>query len=207
MGSPPAPRYHHTAVVYGNSMFVFGGYTGDLHSNWTNKNDLHEYRFNTCTWIAWQFSPNSTKPVPRAAHGAAVYGDRLWVFAGYDGSVRLNDMWNTSLMPAEWHEGREWAEVAQMGDIPPPCCNFAMTVADGSMYVFSGSQSGAQVTNKVFQFDFDTVTWTRISTDHILRSSIHAPSKRFGHTMVAFYRNLYVFGGAGTSVLPNYLYW
>ena len=27
-GSPPAPRYHHSAVVFANSMFVFGGYTG-----------------------------------------------------------------------------------------------------------------------------------------------------------------------------------
>ena len=27
-GTPPAPRYHHSAVVYANSMFVFGGYTG-----------------------------------------------------------------------------------------------------------------------------------------------------------------------------------
>ena len=30
-GSPPAPRYHHSAVVFANSMFVFGGYTG-VHS-------------------------------------------------------------------------------------------------------------------------------------------------------------------------------
>ena len=29
-GTPPAPRYHHSAVVYANSMFVFGGYTGFL---------------------------------------------------------------------------------------------------------------------------------------------------------------------------------
>ena len=27
-GSPPAPRYHHSAVVFANSMFIFGGYTG-----------------------------------------------------------------------------------------------------------------------------------------------------------------------------------
>ena len=27
-GQPPAPRYHHSAVVFANSMFVFGGYTG-----------------------------------------------------------------------------------------------------------------------------------------------------------------------------------
>jgi len=33
VGQPPAPRYHHSAVVYGSSMFIFGGYTGDIHSN------------------------------------------------------------------------------------------------------------------------------------------------------------------------------
>ncbi len=26
-GTPPAPRYHHSAVVYGSSMFVFGNLT------------------------------------------------------------------------------------------------------------------------------------------------------------------------------------
>lgn len=38
-GQPPAPRYHHSAVVYEKSMFVFGGYTGDIfsNSNLTNK--------------------------------------------------------------------------------------------------------------------------------------------------------------------------
>ena len=42
-GTPPAPRYHHSAVVHEDSMamYVFGGYTGDLHSNSNlrNKND------------------------------------------------------------------------------------------------------------------------------------------------------------------------
>lgn len=38
-------------------------------------------------------------PVPRSAHGAAVYDNKLWIFAGYDGNVRLNDMWTISLLP------------------------------------------------------------------------------------------------------------
>lgn len=56
-GPPPAPRYHHSAVVNGSSMFVFGGYTGDIHSNsnLTNKNDLFEYRFPTAQWTEWKF--------------------------------------------------------------------------------------------------------------------------------------------------------
>lgn len=36
-------------------------------------------------------------PVPRSAHGAAVYDGKLWIFAGYDGNARLNDMWCISL--------------------------------------------------------------------------------------------------------------
>lgn len=37
-------------------------------------------------------------PVPRSAHGAAVYDGKLWIFAGYDGNARLNDMWTISLV-------------------------------------------------------------------------------------------------------------
>lgn len=56
-GTPPAPRYHHSAVVHGSSMFVFGGYTGDIHSNsnLSNKNDLFEYSFQTGQWIEWKY--------------------------------------------------------------------------------------------------------------------------------------------------------
>lgn len=96
--TPPAPRYHHSAVVHNNSMFVFGGYTGDIHSNsnLTNKNDLFEYKFLTGQWIEWKFTGKT--PVPRSAHGAAVHDNKLWIFAGYDGNARLNDMWTFPLI-------------------------------------------------------------------------------------------------------------
>ena len=53
------------------------------------------------------------RPVPRAAHGAAVYEDKLWIFAGYDGNARLNDMWTIPLVgdariPRHWEEVRGW---------------------------------------------------------------------------------------------------
>ena len=90
-------------------------------------------------------------PVARAAHGACVYDSKLWIFAGYDGNSRLNDMWTVSLTPRSMH----WEEVAQEGhgDSPPTCCNFPVAVARDSMFVFSG-QSGAKTTNNLFQFHF-----------------------------------------------------
>lgn len=201
-GTPPAPRYHHSAVVHEGSMFVFGGYTGDIHSNsnLTNKNDLSEYKFATGQWVEWKFE-GRCRPVARAAHGAAVYDGKLWIFAGYDGNARLNDMWTVSLIG----NNNQWEEVNQHGDIPPTCCNFALTVARDSMFVFSG-QSGAKITNDLFQFNFNDKTWVRISTEHILRGAPPPPEKRYGHTMVSFDRHLYVFGGATGQTLPNELH-
>ncbi|XP_040066020.1 leucine-zipper-like transcriptional regulator 1 [Ixodes scapularis] len=200
-GSPPAPRYHHSAVVHEKSMFVFGGYTGDIHSNsnLANKNDLFEYNFTTGQWIEWKFE--GRMPVPRSAHGAAVYDGRLWIFAGYDGNARLNDMWSMSLLG----DSRTWEEVPQRGDCPPTCCNFPVAVARDSMFVFSG-QSGAKITNSLFQFHFKDKFWSRISTEHILRGAPAPPTRRYGHTMVAFDRHLYVFGGTADSTLPNDLH-
>ena len=51
------------------------------------------------------------RPVPRAAHGAAVYNDKLWIFAGYDGNARLNDMWTVSLQGSH-HQARQWQQVS-----------------------------------------------------------------------------------------------
>ncbi|XP_028169005.1 leucine-zipper-like transcriptional regulator 1 [Ostrinia furnacalis] len=201
MGVPPAPRYHHSAVVHRSSMFVFGGYTGDIlaNSNLTNKNDLFEYKFQSAQWVQWKFT--GQEPVPRSAHGAAVYDDKLWIFAGYDGNARLNDMWTTNLVAPN----HQWERIEQKGQCPPTCCNFPVAVARGKMYVFSG-QSGAKITNALFQFDFETHTWTRVCTEHLLRCAGPAPARRYGHVMLAHGRHLYVFGGAADNTLPGDLH-
>uniref|UniRef100_A0A671YAU2 Leucine zipper like post translational regulator 1 n=2 Tax=Sparus aurata TaxID=8175 RepID=A0A671YAU2_SPAAU len=201
-GTPPAPRYHHSAVVYGSSMFVFGGYTGDIYSNSNlkNKNDLFEYKFATGQWTEWKV--DGSLPVARSAHGATVYSDKLWIFAGYDGNARLNDMWTISLQD---REHACWEEIDQSGEIPPSCCNFPVAVCRDKMFVFSG-QSGAKITNNLFQFEFKGHMWTRIPTEHLLRGSPPPPQRRYGHTMVAFDRHLYVFGGAADNTLPNELH-
>ncbi|KOB74829.1 putative leucine-zipper-like transcriptional regulator 1 [Operophtera brumata] len=190
MGTPPAPRYHHSAV----SMYVFGGYTGDIlaNSNLTNKNDLFEYR----------------EPVPRSAHGAAVYDDKLWIFAGYDGNARLNDMWTCSLLvPRSAHgaavyDDKLWIFTGSDGNarlndmwtcsllvsymfqdlrMGLPCTTISCGYSQGTTVTRASTtcglaaccgQSGAKITNALFQFDFET------------------------HT------HLYVFGGAADNTLP-----
>lgn len=200
-GTPPAPRYHHSAVIFGSNMLVFGGFTGDLYSNSNlqNKNDLFEYKFNTGQWTEWHIE--GRLPPARSAHGAAIYKNNLWIFAGYDGNKRLDDLWTiclTDLNP-------RWQEVQQSGDRPPTCCNFPVAVVKDSMFVFSG-QSGTKITNDMFEFNFLDQRWTRIPSAHLLRGAPAPPQRRYGHSMVAFDRYLYVFGGVADNTLPSDLY-
>ena len=199
-GTPPAPRYHHSAVVFNDSMFVFGGYTGDIYSNSNlrNKNDLYEYKFTTSQWINWEDRITGDLPPARSAHGAVIFNNRLWIFAGYDGHTRLNDMWSIDLTSTN----PQWEKIEQSGDSPPTCCNFPMAVVDNSMYVFSG-QSGAKITNNLYQFKFKERLWIRIRTSHLLRGTPAAPQRRYGHTMVAYRRALYVYGGSADGILDN----
>jgi len=43
-GNPPTPRHSHSAVVYNEYMYVFGGYDGKY------KNDLFKFSFLTNEW-------------------------------------------------------------------------------------------------------------------------------------------------------------
>lgn len=46
-------------------------------------------RLRVCTgWPHSSLTCCSRLPVARSAHGATVYSDKLWIFAGYDGNAR-----------------------------------------------------------------------------------------------------------------------
>ena len=46
-----------------------------------------------------------------------MFEGKLWIFAGYDGNARLNDMWTISLVGGAGETGaRVWEEVVQVTD-------------------------------------------------------------------------------------------
>jgi hypothetical protein len=132
-------------------------------------------------------------PTPRAAHGAVVYDSKLWIFAGYDGNSRLNDMWSIDLNVGP-NSIKAWTQIEQKGEKPPTVCNFPLTVIHDSMYLFSG-QSGAKTSNLLFKFDFKTSTWSKISSNFLFKSANATPERRSGHIMVSHNNRLYIYGG------------
>ena len=65
----------------------------------------------------------------------------LYIFAGFDGTERLNDMWRIKLTSSE----PAWEPVEQRGDVPPPLCNCPVTLAGSQLYLFSGIAGTAAI--------------------------------------------------------------
>mmetsp|Transcript_2259 Transcript_2259/g.4792 ORF Transcript_2259/g.4792 Transcript_2259/m.4792 type:complete len:237 (-) Transcript_2259:329-1039(-) len=80
-GTAPSPRHSHAAVVYRESMFVFGGYDGSYRS------DLHGFNFRSRRWFQVQYSGD----VPRAGYrGTCVVSeDSMILHGGHDGNRHL----------------------------------------------------------------------------------------------------------------------
>ena len=90
-GQCPSPRYFHASVVYGDSVFLFGGYSGH-----ERLNDLYEFRIDLNVWFQVQ---TETPPSGRSSLVAEVYNNSLFVFGGYNGSIVLNDFYELRFEP------------------------------------------------------------------------------------------------------------
>ena len=124
--SPPAARDSHSAVTYGDSMFVFGGSTG------TARSDFFEYRFDLNAWVELQpqiqeeRTDSLSNPISRFCHIAVVYRECMYIHAGYDGQSRLGDFKSYSFVenvvldippPTILHDLRSYINRSDLSDV------------------------------------------------------------------------------------------
>lgn len=90
-----------TLSTDGATAYVFGGYDGVQRMN-----DFFQCDLATYTWSVVPASGGSAVPSPRYFHACAAYGRSLFVFGGYNGSERLNDMYEYGFDTQLWREVR-----------------------------------------------------------------------------------------------------
>ena len=80
----PGPLAHHTSVVQGKKMFLYGGLKPDGSIN----SEL--FVFDTLS-MSWTKSyKRGTQPTPRDQHSANVWDDKMVVFGGFENNMRVN---------------------------------------------------------------------------------------------------------------------
>ena len=130
-GLYPTPRHSHAAVVYQDSMYVFGGYDGSY------RNDFHEFNFCTQNWTLVR----AVGRVPRARYRTVcvVHRNHMVLFGGHDGARHLNDVHLFNMT------SRLWAPLETNGPPPIPRDSHVAVAHGSAVYIYGGSTGSAMV--------------------------------------------------------------
>lgn len=146
----------------------------------------------------WEFLEcDGEVPQSRSGHTCALHKNRyLYIFGGFDGSNCFDDLYVLDL------DSRHWRKIEAGGDRPSGRASHSAVTDDlaGVMYIFGGSGSHFGYTNKrdLCEFCFETETWRLLSNP--LEDT---PSARYGQSMVAYQKGLYVWGGTHGTNYPT----
>lgn len=180
-------RSSHTAVIYNNKMYVFGGHT--VQTGFLNT--LRIFDFATNSWSA-----GATDDIGggRGGHTAVVYNDKMYI---YGGSPANNSMRIYDFKTDTWTSGP-----SNINGDPNGQSGHTAVVYKNKMYIYG--MGGTSVNVLKFQaFDFEKNRWV-LGTQ---------PPSSFGmrvmHSSVVYQNKIYIYGGNpvdGKSDWTNTLY-
>ncbi|KAI0563855.1 BTB/POZ domain containing protein [Gracilaria domingensis] len=194
----PKERRHASLVVYGRSLYLYGGFDRADHV----LSDLWEFRIDDKKWMLVSGNPESCAygvydplpvivrvpaPVARAEHTAVVHKHRMVVFGGYDGKKKLNDTFVYDFCTRRWSSPFPARQGA-----PSRRCKHSAVLYKGKMYVIGGFQykdGDNYALTDIHALDLDSFTWQNFEVDD------SAPQALQGHKAVVCGDTMYIMGG------------
>ncbi|XP_026807019.1 uncharacterized protein LOC113549757 [Rhopalosiphum maidis] len=148
----PKGRRGHTALVYRNSMIIYGGYR-DLKGS---TNEMWAFHFDTESWHL--LSQGRVLPPARHKHSAIIHDDIMWVYGGMTDLHERSDLWKFDFVKKKW-------SVLKTKVNPGLLHGHSATKVMGSMIIFGGKKGG-QFSNDLWKFYFATETWEKVHTTY-----------------------------------------
>jgi hypothetical protein len=151
----PALRKHHSAVVYEEHMYVFGGI------NYPDKmrtNSLDILHMGLMMWVPTlpEEVPQNPPP-PLSAHSATVFEDSMVVFGGKNTDEDpTNDVYVYNFTAYEW----DLWQVA--GEAPSPRSGHTSSRCGAHMLVYGGATSFMEFANDLHSLNLKTGVWQAI---------------------------------------------
>ncbi|KAK9692159.1 hypothetical protein RND81_09G244700 [Saponaria officinalis] len=124
-------------------------------------------------------------PGPRDSHSATVWGNKIIVFGGTNGSKKVNDIHILDLGT------KQWIQPMCRGTPPSPRESHTATLfGDEKLVVFGGSGEGAgNYLNDLHVLDLRNMSWVSCKVNGRI------PPPRDSHTSTAFGGKIFVYGG------------
>ncbi|XP_046860066.1 kelch domain-containing protein 3-like isoform X2 [Xenia sp. Carnegie-2017] len=136
-GEAPSWRDFHTATAMGKYMYIFGGrgdMMGEIHSN----QDVYDNKivaFDTDKYTWQHIKTSGSIPLGRRSHSAVARGNCIYMFGGYNGSLRkhFNDIikFNT--------DTKEWNSFVVSGEHPCPRRRHTCCILQDKVIIYGGS--------------------------------------------------------------------
>lgn len=125
-GTPPPPRYGHTANLQGSQIVIFGGKGGPN----VYFKDLHALDVETGTWYRGPSRPGD--PAARFWHSSDMLDEQMFVFGGIGEGGPLGDLHMLDLRTMQW------LELHPKGRAPPPRFGHATALVEGFLIIHGG---------------------------------------------------------------------
>ena len=146
----PSKRWGHSAVLYNNSMIIFGG----RHSQRILSN-IYSLDFATLSWS--KIEPYSKAPQARDSHSAIIYNNcDMIIFGGNGLSGKMNDLWNFNFNLKKWSEMSN-----SVKGIWPKARDGHNTaiIYNKYMVIYAGLDDKDNVIQDVFLYDIENKIW------------------------------------------------
>ena len=178
----PLKRWGHSAVLYNNSMIIFGG----RHSQRILSN-IYSLDFATLSWS--KIEPYSKTPQARDSHSAIIYNNsNMIIFGGNGLSGKMNDLWNFNF------NLKKWTEIGNSGEGIWPSARDGHNTAviyDKYMVIYAGLDDKDNVIQDIFLYEIEQKIWCQCDIQG------QPIQDKDGQSCCKIGDTLYLFGGQG----------
>lgn len=142
----PSFRWGHSAVAYGDLVYIWGGYSVLV--------KIELYTYNTLT-SKWRKIITEGQPPYRYCHSACLYGNRMYIIGGYDSTRNqpCSDVYYLDLDSHHWHH------VQTTGVPPVHATQCAVAVINKKMFLY--------LRRKLFYLDLTNYHWEGVCVEGI----------------------------------------
>ena len=171
-GECPGPLCRHSAIVYKDLIYIFGGNDGTYENN-------SVYSFNLeCT----QWNKFESNIIGIDSHSAVLYENKMIIFGGYQGGSQINDTYVLNLDTMSWSK-------PELNIKPRERAYHRSAVYSNSMWMYGGTCSSGDHMQDMWKLDLDTWSWQEIVYTG------DSPGVVSGHSVCVYGDVMLVFGG------------
>jgi len=195
--NPPPVRVCHGALVYKDSLFIYGGHVPSEQGDYITsvRSDLWEYKISTHEWKkVCNFEPlTETAPI--------LYNDKMYIFGGFINSWRTSTIIEFDFVTKKYAKTSTEDTQSAMGAPPKGRSAYSALVYKNCMYIYGG-WDGHESMNDIHCFNLDTKQW--VQQPEQPTNSV-APCVR-SHIAWVWQDSMYIWGGYGQNGHPTELF-